>query len=83
VSRRAPSAPKPKPPASWAGRALVALLNGPRHRYWYFRDDAEQLRASAVPGQGWEHYRETTKHVQHPHVDATGVVWRWSPARSA
>lgn len=83
MSRRAPGAEKPKPPASWRGRALVALLGGPRHRWWYFADDFEQLRGGALPGQGWEHYRPTKKHVQHPDVDATGVVWRWSPARPA
>jgi hypothetical protein len=81
--RRRTGTTKPRPPAAWAGRRLVALLGGPRHRWWYFADDAEQLRASAVPGQGWDHYRETSKHVQHPGYDATGLVWRWSPARPA
>lgn len=81
--KRPVGAQLPKPPAAWGGRALVALLGGPRHRWWYFADDAEQLRASAVDGQGWEHYRETTKRVRHPAYDAIGVVWRWSPARPA
>jgi hypothetical protein len=83
MSRHGPRAEKPKAPAGWRGRKLVALLGGPRHRFWYFADDAAQLRGSAIPGQGWEHYRETAKHVQHPTYEATGVVWRWSPVRPA
>lgn len=81
MSRRAPGGEKPKPPAAWRRRQLVALLGGPRHRWWYFADDLALLLANARPGQGWEYYRETKQRVQHPDYDATGVVWRWSPAR--
>ena len=58
----------------------MALVGGPRHRWWYFLPDAEQLRAS-LRSLGRElPYRPTGKHVLHPTYAATGVAWRWTGA---
>jgi hypothetical protein len=80
MSRRNVSeADRMSPPPDWSDRRLVALVDGPRGRWWYFDDDARALRSSALPGQGWEHYVETEDVAEHPLYDVRGAVWRWLP----
>ncbi len=77
-------------------RPLVVLREGPRDRWWYYRDDLIQMREAAQHHveNGAEkpsdilHYVETDHTLKHPvfsdaEVPLFGKVWRWASPQEA
>ena len=65
-------------PATWLGREVIVMRGGPRHRWWYFEPDAQQLRAALERAGRRLPYRPTNVLEQHPDYQTVGAVWRWT-----